>query len=43
MTRPYFEHEAFLQNVVSKIKLGRLGTVNELMGPPSFLPRMLRL
>ena len=37
MTRPYFEDDAFRQSVVSKIKLGRLGTVNDLMGAAVFL------
>jgi NAD(P)-dependent dehydrogenase (short-subunit alcohol dehydrogenase family) len=37
MTRPYFEDEAFRRGVVSKIKLGRLGTVNDLMGAAVFL------
>ena len=37
MTRPYFEDEAFRKSVVSKIKLGRIGTVNDLMGAAVFL------
>ena len=37
MTRPYFEDDAFRQSVVSKIKLGGLGTVNDLMGAAVFL------
>ena len=32
MTRPFFEDAAFRTSVVSKIKLGRLGTVNDVMG-----------
>jgi NAD(P)-dependent dehydrogenase (short-subunit alcohol dehydrogenase family) len=37
MTRPYFENEAFRKSVVSKIKLGRIGTVNDVMGAAVFL------
>lgn len=37
LTRPYFENAAFKQNVLSKIKLGRLGQVEDLMGPIVFL------
>jgi NAD(P)-dependent dehydrogenase (short-subunit alcohol dehydrogenase family) len=37
MTRPYFEDDVFRQTVVSKIKLGRLGTINDLMGAAVFL------
>ncbi len=37
MTRPFFENEAFRQSVVAKIKLGRLGTVSEVMGAALFL------
>ena len=37
MTRPYFEDEAFRNAVLSKIKLGRLGEVEDVMGPILFL------
>lgn len=37
MTRPFFEDKAFLANVLDKIKLGRLGTVQDLMGAVVFL------
>lgn len=37
MTRPFFENPAFKQSVLSKIKLGRLGTVEDLMGAIVFL------
>lgn len=37
MTRPYFEDEAFRSAVLSKIKLGRLGEVEDVMGPILFL------
>jgi NAD(P)-dependent dehydrogenase (short-subunit alcohol dehydrogenase family) len=37
MTRPYLENEAFRQSVVAKIKLGRVGTVSDLMGAAVFL------
>lgn len=37
MTRPFFENAAFLESVLSKIKLGRLGTVEDLMGAIVFL------
>ncbi len=37
MTRPYFEDEAFLNWVLGKIKLGRLGQIEDLMGPILFL------
>jgi NAD(P)-dependent dehydrogenase (short-subunit alcohol dehydrogenase family) len=37
MTRPYFEDEVFKQFVLSKIKLGRLGEIEDLMGPIVFL------
>jgi len=37
MTRPFFENAAFKQSVLSKIKLGRLGTVEDLMGAIVFL------
>ena len=32
MTRPFFENPAFRESVLSKIKLGRLGPVEDLMG-----------
>lgn len=37
MTRPFFEDEAFRASVLAKIKLGRLGTVEDLMGAALFL------
>lgn len=37
MTRPFFEDKAFLDSVLAKIKLGRLGTVEDLMGVVVFL------
>lgn len=37
MTKPFFEDKAFLDSVLAKIKLGRLGTVEDLMGPVLFL------
>ena len=37
LTRPYFEDPAFLASVLSKIKLGRLGQVEDLMGAIVFL------
>lgn len=37
MTRPFFENKAFRDEVVSKIKLGRLGTVADLLGAIIFL------
>ena len=37
MTRPYFEDAAFRSFVLSKIKLGRLGQVEDLMGAILFL------
>jgi NAD(P)-dependent dehydrogenase (short-subunit alcohol dehydrogenase family) len=37
MTRPFLEDPAFRESVVSKIKLGRLGTVNDVMGAAVFL------
>lgn len=33
MTRPFFEDSEFLESVLKKIKLGRLGQVEDLMGP----------
>jgi NAD(P)-dependent dehydrogenase (short-subunit alcohol dehydrogenase family) len=37
MTRPFFEDRAFLASVLDKIKLGRLGKVEDLMGAVVFL------
>ena len=37
MTRPFFADEAFKASVLAKIKLGRLGTVEDLMGAAVFL------
>jgi NAD(P)-dependent dehydrogenase (short-subunit alcohol dehydrogenase family) len=37
MTRPFFEDPAFKAQVLDKIKLGRLGTVEDLMGAAVFL------
>ncbi|MFT4253714.1 MAG: SDR family oxidoreductase, partial [Caulobacter sp.] len=37
LTKPFFEDQAFLQSVLSKIKLGRLGQVEDLMGAVVFL------
>lgn len=37
MTRPFFENAAFKESVLSKIKLGRIGTVEDLMGAIVFL------
>lgn len=37
LTRPYFENAEFKNDVLSKIKLGRLGRVNDLMGATLFL------
>ncbi len=37
LTKPYFENKEFLAWVLSKIKLGRLGQVTDLMGPIVFL------
>ena len=37
LTRPFFQNRAFREEVVSKIKLGRLGTVDDLMGAILFL------
>src|SRR5947199_5764335 len=37
MTRPFFEHKAFREEVLSKIKLGRLGQLEELTGAIVFL------
>jgi len=37
LTKPYFEDEAFKAEVLSRIKLNRIGTVEDLMGPIVFL------
>jgi NAD(P)-dependent dehydrogenase (short-subunit alcohol dehydrogenase family) len=37
MTRPFFEDVEFKANVLSRIKLGRLGTIEDLMGAVVFL------
>lgn len=37
LTTPFFEDEAFRQSVLAKIKLGRLGTVEDIMGAILFL------
>ncbi|MEO0031999.1 MAG: hypothetical protein RIS94_1757 [Pseudomonadota bacterium] len=37
MTKPFFENAAFKASVLDKIKLGRLGTVEDLMGAVLFL------
>ena len=37
MTKPFFEDAAFRASVLAKIKLGRLGTVEDLMGAVVFL------
>jgi NAD(P)-dependent dehydrogenase (short-subunit alcohol dehydrogenase family) len=37
LTKPFFENAAFKASVVAKIKLGRLGTVEDLMGAVVFL------
>ena len=37
LTKPYFENNAFKSSVLEKIKLGRLGQVEDLMGPITFL------
>lgn len=37
MTKPFFEDEAFKDQVMSKIKLGRLGRVEDLMGALVYL------
>uniref|UniRef100_UPI001575C7EE SDR family NAD(P)-dependent oxidoreductase n=1 Tax=Sphingomonas bacterium TaxID=1895847 RepID=UPI001575C7EE len=37
MTRPFFADEAFKASVLAKIKLGRLGQVEDLMGAALFL------
>lgn len=37
MTKPFFEDEAFKASVLAKIKLGRLGSVEDLMGAVLYL------
>ena len=37
MTRPFFEDPAFKATVLSKIKLGRIGRVEDVMGAALFL------
>jgi NAD(P)-dependent dehydrogenase (short-subunit alcohol dehydrogenase family) len=37
MTRPFFQNQAFRDSVLSKIKLGRLGRVEDIMGAIVFL------
>ncbi len=37
LTRPYFEDAAFKASVLAKIKLGRVGTVEDLMGATLYL------
>jgi NAD(P)-dependent dehydrogenase (short-subunit alcohol dehydrogenase family) len=37
MTEPFFEDTAFKTHVLSKIKLGRIGKVEDLMGAILFL------
>ncbi|HDZ45856.1 hypothetical protein LCGC14_0167160 [marine sediment metagenome] len=37
MTRPYFEQPGFLESVIAKIPLGRLGQVEDIMGSVVFL------
>lgn len=37
MTRPFFENTAFRASVLAKIKLGRLGALEDIMGPIVFL------
>jgi NAD(P)-dependent dehydrogenase (short-subunit alcohol dehydrogenase family) len=37
LSRPFFENQAFRESVVAKIKLGRIGTVSDLMGAAVFL------
>ncbi len=37
MTKPFFENVAFRESVLSKVKLARLGTVEDLMGAVVFL------
>ena len=37
LTKPYFEDDAFKASVLTKIKLGRIGQVEDLMGAILFL------
>jgi NAD(P)-dependent dehydrogenase (short-subunit alcohol dehydrogenase family) len=37
LTRPFFEDTAFRASVLAKIKLGRIGTVEDVMGAVLFL------
>jgi NAD(P)-dependent dehydrogenase (short-subunit alcohol dehydrogenase family) len=37
LTKPFFEDKAFLDSVLARIKLGRLGQVQDLMGAIVFL------
>ena len=37
LTKPMFEDAAFKASVLAKIKLGRIGQVEDLMGPVVFL------
>jgi NAD(P)-dependent dehydrogenase (short-subunit alcohol dehydrogenase family) len=37
MTKPFFEDESFKASVLAKIKLGRIGTVEDLMGAALYL------
>jgi len=37
LTKPFFENKAFLDSVLAKIKLGRLGQVQDIMGAVVFL------
>jgi NAD(P)-dependent dehydrogenase (short-subunit alcohol dehydrogenase family) len=37
MTRPFFENQAFREDVLAKIKLGRLGRLEDVMGAVVFL------
>ena len=37
MTRPFFENEAFRKDTLSRIKLGRLGQLEELTGAIIYL------
>lgn len=37
MTKPFFEDEAFKASVLAKIKLGRIGTIEDLMGAGLYL------
>jgi NAD(P)-dependent dehydrogenase (short-subunit alcohol dehydrogenase family) len=37
MTRPFFANQAFRDSVLAKIKLGRLGRLEEIMGAIVFL------